>query len=82
MVLLLDFNQIHLKQLNLNFHNKGKSNSNSPYEPSKLTSLHLQVFNDFGDAFKCYDTNGEQPISTMVSAIDENGVVACQERIH
>ena len=38
-----------------------------------------QVFNDFGDAFKCYDTNGEQPISAMVSAIDADGVVACQD---
>ena len=41
--------------------------------------LFAQVFNDFGDSFKCYDTNGEQPISAMVSAIDENGVVACQD---
>jgi ubiquitin-activating enzyme E1 len=41
--------------------------------------LFAQVFNDFGDAFKCFDTNGEQPGSTMISAIDEGGIVTCQD---
>ena len=29
--------------------------------------LFAQVFTDFGAKFKVFDTNGEQPISTMVS---------------
>eukprot|EP00095_Tigriopus_kingsejongensis_P007306 maker-scaffold431_size173393-snap-gene-0.22 protein:Tk07306 transcript:maker-scaffold431_size173393-snap-gene-0.22-mRNA-1 annotation:"ubiquitin-activating enzyme e1" len=41
--------------------------------------LYAQVFNDFGPAFTVYDTNGEQPISTMISAVDEQGIVTCQD---
>merc|ERR1719411_2353122 len=43
--------------------------------------LFAQVFNDFGEKFVVYDTNGEQPISTMVASIthDNDGVVAAQD---
>ena len=43
--------------------------------------LYAQVFNDFGEKFVVYDTNGEQPISTMVSSVthDGDGVVAAQD---
>ena len=35
------------------------------------------VFCDFGDAFTVYDTNGEEPLSAMVSSIsqEEEGLV-------
>ncbi len=46
---------------------------------ANTNGLFAQVFNDFGEAFKCFDTNGEQPISAMISAIDDAGVVACQD---
>lgn len=38
-----------------------------------------QIFCDFGENFSVVDTNGEQPISNMVSAItkDKEGVVTC-----
>ena len=40
--------------------------------------LFAQVFTDFGAKFKVFDTNGEQPISTMVASVtqEEEGVVA------
>ncbi|CAH1783923.1 unnamed protein product [Owenia fusiformis] len=40
-----------------------------------------QIFCDFGKAFNVIDTNGEQPISNMISAIakDENAVVTCMD---
>lgn len=43
--------------------------------------LYAQVINDFGEKFVVYDTNGEQPISTMVSSVtcDGDGVVAAQD---
>ena len=43
--------------------------------------LFAQVFNDFGEKFVVFDTNGEQPISTMVASIthDNDGVVAAQD---
>merc|ERR1719460_2800108 len=43
--------------------------------------LYAQVFNDFGEKFVVYDTNGEQPISTMVASVthDADGVVAAQD---
>ncbi|XP_071479116.1 ubiquitin-like modifier-activating enzyme 1 [Diadema antillarum] len=38
-----------------------------------------QIFCDFGDAFTVYDTNGEEPLTVMVSAIskEEDAVVTC-----
>ena len=43
--------------------------------------LYAQIFNDFGEKFIVYDTNGEQPISTMISSVthDSDGVVAAQD---
>merc|ERR1739844_392850 len=43
--------------------------------------LYAQVLNDFGEKFVVYDTNGEQPISTMVASVthDADGVVAAQD---
>ena len=43
--------------------------------------LYAQVFNDFGEKFVVYDTNGEQPISTMVAGVthDTDGVVTAQD---
>jgi ubiquitin-activating enzyme E1 len=43
--------------------------------------LYAQVFNDFGEKFVVYDTNGEQPISTMIASVthDADGVVAAQD---
>ncbi|XP_034028416.1 ubiquitin-like modifier-activating enzyme 1 [Thalassophryne amazonica] len=41
--------------------------------------LFCQVFCDFGDEMVVYDTNGEQPLSAMISMItkDSPGVVTC-----
>lgn len=41
------------------------------------------VFCDFGESFTVYDTNGEQPISTLVTAIEcsAEGVVACPDDV-
>ncbi|KAJ7390880.1 E1 ubiquitin-activating protein [Desmophyllum pertusum] len=38
-----------------------------------------QIFCDFGESFSVVDTNGEQPISNMISSVtkDEQGVVTC-----
>lgn len=41
--------------------------------------LYGQIFCDFGTAFKVTDATGEQPISAMISSVDESGVVACQD---
>jgi len=42
--------------------------------------LFAVAFNDFGDNFEVTDTNGEQPISVMVSDIDPTeGVVTTQD---
>lgn len=41
--------------------------------------LYAQVFNDFGENFTVIDTTGEQPITAMISAISEQGIVACQD---
>ena len=30
---------------------------------------HRQIFCDFGESFAVVDTNGEQPISNMISAV-------------
>ena len=41
--------------------------------------LYAQVFTDFGPKFRVFDTNGEQPLSTMVASVTqdpEGGVVA------
>ena len=45
--------------------------------------LFAQVFTDFGAKFKVFDTNGEQPISTMVASItqEEEGVVAALDEV-
>lgn len=38
-----------------------------------------QIFCDFGESFTVVDTNGEQPISNMISSVtkDMNGIVTC-----
>lgn len=38
-----------------------------------------QIFCDFGESFTVVDTNGEQPVSNMISSVskDEQGVVTC-----
>lgn len=43
--------------------------------------LYAQVFTDFGSKFRVFDTNGEQPLSTMIASVtqDEEGVVAAQD---
>ena len=45
--------------------------------------LFAQIFTDFGTKFKCFDTNGEQPISTMVASVtqEEEGVVAALDEV-
>merc|ERR550532_3469931 len=45
--------------------------------------LFAQVFTDFGTKFKVFDTNGEQPISTMVASVtqEEEGVVAALDEV-
>lgn len=48
---------------------------------SSTPGLYAQIFCDFGAQFKVFDTNGEQPMSTMISSItqEEEGVVAAQD---
>jgi hypothetical protein len=29
------------------------------------------VFNDFGDKFTCVDQNGEQPLTGMITSVDQ-----------
>eukprot|EP00096_Caligus_rogercresseyi_P005507 TRINITY_DN210_c0_g1_i2.p1 TRINITY_DN210_c0_g1~~TRINITY_DN210_c0_g1_i2.p1 ORF type:complete len:1077 (+),score=356.07 TRINITY_DN210_c0_g1_i2:323-3553(+) len=41
--------------------------------------LYAQVFCDFGDVFWVSDSNGEQPLSVMISSISEDGTVTCQD---
>ena len=45
--------------------------------------LFAQVFTDFGAKFRVFDTNGEQPISTMVASVtqEEEGVVAALDEV-
>merc|ERR550532_2758693 len=45
--------------------------------------LFAQVFTDFGAKFRVFDTNGEQPISTMVASVtqEEEGVVAAMDEV-
>lgn len=45
--------------------------------------LYAQVFTDFGAKFRVFDTNGEQPISTMVASVtqEEEGVVAALDEV-
>jgi len=45
--------------------------------------LFAQIFTDFGTKFKVVDTNGEQPISTMVASVtqEEEGVVAALDEV-
>ncbi|XP_064473449.1 ubiquitin-like modifier-activating enzyme 1 isoform X2 [Ornithodoros turicata] len=40
-----------------------------------------QIFCDFGESFRVVDTNGEQPVSTMIASIskDKEAVVTCLE---
>ena len=56
-------------------------NNGIPFIIADTRGLYAQVFNDFGDKFVVYDTNGEQPISTMVASVthDSDGVVAAQD---
>ena len=46
--------------------------------------LFAEIFCDFGESFTVYDTNGEQPLSIMISAITKNvstGVVfSCYQK--
>lgn len=44
-----------------------------------VRGLYSQIFCDFGDKFTVYDTNGENPVSTIISSVNEEGVVACQD---
>eukprot|EP00117_Sycon_ciliatum_P031358 scpid5278/ scgid24543/ Ubiquitin-like modifier-activating enzyme 1; Ubiquitin-activating enzyme E1 len=48
---------------------------------AETRGLFASIFCDFGKDFTVVDTNGEQPISTMVSAIsqDVEGVVTCAD---
>ena len=41
--------------------------------------LFAVAFNDFGDDFEVTDTDGEQPISAMISAVAADGTVTCQD---
>ncbi|EDO33332.1 predicted protein [Nematostella vectensis] len=46
---------------------------------SDTKGLFGQIFCDFGESFTVVDTNGEQPVSNMISAVskDAQGVVTC-----
>jgi len=58
-------------------------NHGIPFIIADTRGLYAQVFNDFGDKFVVYDTNGEQPISTIIASVthDSDGVVAAQDEI-
>ncbi|KNE64348.1 ubiquitin-activating enzyme E1 [Allomyces macrogynus ATCC 38327] len=47
------------------------------YIAADTRGLAGMVFCDFGDDWECLDVNGEQPVTGMVAAIDEEGVVTC-----
>eukprot|EP00127_Corallochytrium_limacisporum_P001014 Clim_evm13s34 gene=Clim_evmTU13s34 len=44
---------------------------------ARIAGLAGSVFCDFGDKFVVYDTDGNQPVSVMISSVDEEGVVTC-----
>jgi ubiquitin-activating enzyme E1 len=46
--------------------------ANTPYVQGDMRGLFASMFCDFGTDFVCSDTDGEQPLSVVVSAIDEN----------
>jgi len=50
---------------------------------AETRGLYSQVFCDFGDNFVVSDTNGEQPLSAMISSItrDAQGVVTCLDEV-
>ena len=50
---------------------------------ANCNGLVAQVFTDFGSKFRVFDTNGEQPISTMVASVtqEEEGVVAALDEV-
>lgn len=48
-------------------------------DPYHTVLFHRNIFCDFGEDFKVTDTNGEQVLSVMVSAVtkDGDGIVTC-----
>lgn len=50
---------------------------------ANCNGLVAQVFTDFGSKFRVFDTNGEQPISTMVASVtqEEEAVVAALDEV-
>ncbi|CAK9294668.1 unnamed protein product [Gordionus sp. m RMFG-2023] len=53
--------------------------SDIPFCSASSKGLTGQIFCDFGPNFTCFDTNGEPPLSVMVSSVtkEESGVVTC-----
>ncbi|KAJ6465614.1 hypothetical protein C8R47DRAFT_1180115 [Mycena vitilis] len=69
-------NASYAKQLEINdwTHDNGVC-----FIAAETRGLFGSVFNDFGPVFTCGDPNGKDPLTGMVSSIDETGLVTCSD---
>ena len=72
------------ERLKLNFLSNIFRSNNIALIIADTPGLYAQIFNDFGDNFMVYDTNGEEPISAMVASVTqeaEGGLVATLDEV-
>ncbi|KAJ7675624.1 ubiquitin activating enzyme [Mycena polygramma] len=69
-------NASYAKQLEINdwTHDNGVC-----FIAAETRGLFGSVFNDFGPVFTCGDPTGKEPLTGMVSSIDETGLVTCSD---
>ncbi|KAJ7866164.1 ubiquitin activating enzyme [Mycena leptocephala] len=67
-------NASYAKQLEIN---DWTHDNDVSFIAAETRGLFGSVFNDFGPAFTCVDPTGEQPLTGMIAAVDETGLVTC-----
>jgi ubiquitin-activating enzyme E1 len=59
--------------------NNWTRSNNTKFISTKTLGLFGQIFCDFGKEFIVNDTDGEQPLTSIVVAIDSEGIVTCSD---